>query len=227
VAKYILSGDARDIPLAASMLLAMEQMFEQYKSEGGGGSSRPLPSYVRGQIYIKLYFEGLIINTTTRHRVEKLFRLVNDNPKTIGLNRLKLLAERTKDKFNNFSFKTGVHSYTYNSPEQGFNRVFSFFDSLTEAKRLFEQLLDITELSPDWKKLSHSSVPEPGGRFIDPPEKVTQANTLIRVERERPAANVKFKRAVIKFPHVRYEVDLVTDTGSTLSSLDFLKAYQD
>lgn len=226
MAKYILAGDARDIPLAASMLLAIEQMFEQYKSEGGG-TSRPIPSYVQGYIYIKIYFEGIIVNTALRHRVEKSFRLMNDNPKTISLDRLKLLAERTKTKFDSLSFKTGITAWTYNVPEHGFNRVWGFYDSIAEAKKLYEQLLDIDGHSPDWKKLTFSGVAEPGSRFSEPPEKVTQANTLIRVERERPVANMKFKRAAIKFPHIRHEIDLVTDAGSTLSSLDFLKPYQD
>lgn len=226
MAKYILTGDARDIPLAASMLLAMEQMFQEYKSEGGG-SSRPLPSYVQTQIYIKLYFEGIIANTVVRHRVEKSFRLMSDNPKTINLNRLKLLAQRTKSQFDSFSFKTGTHSYTYNSPEQGFNFTWGFFESLTEAKRLFGQMLDIDSMSPKWERLSHSSIPEPGSRFSEPPDKVPQAGQLIRVERERPVANVKFKRAGIKFPHIQKEIDLVTSTGSTLDSLEFLQPYQD
>ena len=208
------------------MLLAMEQMFEQYKSEGGG-TSRPIPSYVRGQIYIKLYFDGVIQNTALNHRVEKSFRLMNDNPKTISLDRLKLLAQRTKTKFDALTFTSGIHSYTYNSPEQGFHRAWGFFNSLADAKKLFEQMLDIDSMSPQWERLSHSSVPEPGTRFSDPPEKVSQANTLIRTERERPVASMKFKRAAIKFPHVRREIDLVTDTGGVLSSLDFLKPYQD
>jgi hypothetical protein len=189
-------------------------------------SSKPLPSYVKGQCYIKLYFEGIVINTTSSHYVEKSMRLPYENPRTISLERLKALATNTKNKFWGFTFRTGVHTYTYNNPEQGFNVSWGYFESITDAKKLYEQMLDIVGLSPDWRQLSHSNIPEPGDRFSGIPEKVPQANILIKTDRERPVAKMKFRRAAFKFPHIRYELDFVTESGKVFDSLDVLSAYQ-
>lgn len=222
--KYLFSGTPQQLTEILPMAELIYQFLQDFKVSGE--SSRPLPAYVQGTIYIKLHFYGRIQNTRFEHRVEKRIRLIKDNPATITLDRIMALGNRTKQKFDNFSFTTGQKNYTYNSPEQGFNYVWGSFRDRTEAKRLFEQMLDINNLSPDWSRLTTSLVEEPGERFREPPPKVTQANTLIRIERERPTALVKFERASIKFPHVKNEVDLVYG-NQVLSDLNFLKAYQD
>jgi hypothetical protein len=209
------------------MYICFKEIEEQIKAiKGGGGTSRPLPVDVKGKLILRLYFEGLILNTKDLHKVEKSFRLMKDDPRTISLERIRQLGERTKSKFTNFSFTTGHTSYTYNVPEQGFNRIWGFFRDRTQAKRLYEQMLDIDSYSPNWQRLSTSIVEEPGDRFAEPANKVLQANVSIRSERERPIANVHFTRASLRFPHLRDEVDLVDRDGNVLSSLLFLQAYQ-
>lgn len=223
--KYLFSGTPQQLTEILPMAELMYQFLQDFQSSGG--SSSPRRADVNDKIYIKVYFEGRIQNTHLEHKVEKSFRLMHDDPKTISLERIMLLGNRTKQKFNNFSFTTGQRTYTYNNSTQGFNFSWGYFKDRSEAKRLFEQLLDIDSLSPTWERLTTSFIEEPGDRFNEPPPKAVQANTLIRLERERPTALVKFKRATIKFPKVRKEVDLVDENLHILDNLDFLKQYQD
>lgn len=196
------------LPFAEFMYVALKDL-----EATGGGSTRPIPSDIKGKIYIKLYFKGIVTGTTATHSVEKTFRLMNDDPRTISSARLKTLAERTKSKFDNFTFTTGRDTYTYNCPEQGFSRIWGHFNSQSDAMRMFEQLLDIPQLSPEWKYLSKSSLVQPGDRFQEPPQKVLQGSQLIRSNRERPIAFMKFHKSTIKFPHIHQELSLVEPSG--------------
>jgi hypothetical protein len=87
-------------------------------------------------------------------------------------------------------------------------------------------MLDIINASPDWQKLSHTTIPMPGDRFSDLPDKVQQAGVLIRPDPERPIATMHFSHATIKFPHLRRETDLVQGRGKLLDSLDFVSKYE-
>lgn len=193
----------------------------------GGGNERPLPIYVKGKIYIKLHFKGLIRNTKADHRVEKSFRLMHDDPRTISESRLNALATTLHSKFLNFTFTTGHETYTYNDPEVGFSNIWGHFLDETQAKHLFEQMLDLINTSPDWEKLRVSKVVQPGDRFQDPPEIEVQANIPVRTDRERPIADVRFTKAVIKFPKIRKELDFVNEFGMSLSIVKQIQKYQE
>lgn len=223
--RVVLSGNQAFLRTAI-----MESINEYYnlknlevQAEGGGGSHRPLPSYVKGKMYLKLYFSGIIANTTAPHVVEKSFRLMKIDPTTVSLEALKALGQKTYTKFNNFSFQTGHESYTYNDPENGFNRIWGYFPNQTEAMKLYEAMLDLISVSPDWKRLTNSRVVQPGNRFSEPPDKVIQANVSVRSDRERPVSTQKFAKANIKFPHLRKETPLINEFGLILNSLDFLR----
>lgn len=206
-----LIGDSESLPDLVVLADVLVQLLKDV--QGGGGSSRPLPTDVKGHIYLKLYFDGKMVGTAKQHRVEKSFRLMKDDPRTISEARLKLLADRIKSKFRNFTFTTGLRSYTYNVPEQGFNRIWGYFNSEADARKLYGQMLEIDAMRPDWKKFSCSFVPSPGDRFAPTPDKVKTANVLVRAEAERPVALMKFHKAHIKFPHIRKELLLVDEFG--------------
>jgi hypothetical protein len=222
---FVVSGTPEQLAILLPLLEAQYQFFKNLDLPAGGNNSNPLPSDVKGKIYIKLHFKGTIQGTTARHQIEKSFRLMRDDPRTISLQRLTFLASLAKEKFNSFTFTTGHNTYTYNNPEQGFNRVWGHFNSEVDARKLFEQMLDIPQLSPDWRRLSKSVLVEPGNRFQEPPEKITQAGILIRTDRERPIATMKFTHATIKFPHIRVEIDLVDRFGNLLNTLKPLEQY--
>lgn len=203
------------------------QLLAQHYDQGGeveatgGGSYRPLPYYVKGKIIITVHFEGIVQNSITSHKVEKSFRLVNEDPATISQSKIAEIARLVHSKFfgSQVHFTTGRDAYCYNHPEQGFNRVWGFFASTTDAKRCFEQLLDIPKLSPDWKRLTRSTVVEPGDRFQEPPERIMQFGQSIRSSSERPIAPMKFKRANIKFPAFKRAIELVKSNGAFLTGV--------
>lgn len=209
--KFTIAGTPEQIAAQLPILQALYLAVKDLEAKGGGGTSRPLPSDVVGKIFIKLSFKGIIRGTIKNHIVEKTFRLMKDDPKTISRDKIKYYGDRIKTKFNNFTFITGHETYTYNDPVNGFNRIWGHFLDQANGVKLYEQMLDIIPVSPNWKKLTCSKVVQPGDRFQDPPDKVMQAGVSIRTERERPVADMKFYRATIKFPHVRDELLLVDE----------------
>lgn len=218
--RIILSGNEAFLKTAMTEAIANYQLNKNSEVEvtGGGSGYQKLPTYVRGKISVTLIFKGYIDNTTTYHIIEKSLYLMDDDPRTISQARIAAVAEKTYQKFFNprFTFRTGHDSYCYNDVDQGFNRVWGFFGSQVDAKRLFEQMLDINGLSPRWNRLTRSTVVEPGDRFQEPPEKVMQANQIIEACRERPLATVKFNNATIKFPKARKSLQLVKNNGQVL-----------
>ena len=215
--------------LKTLIVTLLQEYGKTVEATGSGGSYQRLPSYVKGRCFVKVSFIGKIQNTQDDHRVEKSFRLVKPehSPDVIDLAKIKAIASNVHSKFDNFSFTTGQKTYTYNNPEQGFNRVWGHFSNETESMRLFEQLLDIQGFSPDWKRLSESRIVQPGDRFQEPPEKVVQAGYNIRTERERPIALMKFDKAYIKFPHVREEILIANQFGVVITNLNVLQKRTD
>lgn len=225
--KFTIAGSPEQVTLLLPILEAMYLGFKELEVNGGGGTSRPLPSDVVGKIFIKLSFKGLIRGTIKNHLVEKSFRLMKDDPKSISREKIKYYAERIKSKFDNFTFVTGHETYTYNDPANGFNRIWGHFIDQANGIKLYEQMLDIIPVSPNWNKLTRSTVVQPGDRFQEPPDKVLQAGVSIRASRERPIANMKFYRATIKFPHVRDELLLVDEFLGIHDPVAKLATYQD
>lgn len=224
--KFVFSGSPEQLQVLLPFAEMMWQMLQNVQATGGG-TSRPLPNDVVGKIFIRLSFKGMIRGTTKNHVVEKSFRLMHDDPRTITKEKIKYYGERIKEKFDNFTFVTGHETYTYNDPANGFNRIWGHFLNQSDGMRLYEQMLDITSQSPNWKRLYKSTVVEPGDRFQDPPEKVMQANVSIRSRRERPIADMKFYRATIKFPHIGDELLLVDELLGVHDPVAKLINYED
>ena len=192
----------------------------------GGGNSQRLPVSVTGQCFVKLRFYGRS-QQGKQHFVYKSFRWVKANPQTINQQSLTLLGNTIKSKFDNLKFTTGHEAFTYNRPDQGFNRVWGFFKDRNEAMRLFERLIDLQGFKPDWKRLTKSSVVQPGNRFRSPAPKIQQAGISIRAQEERPIATIAFNGAFIKFPHIKEEGTLVDSRGRIIDIAKFLASYQD
>ena len=218
---FIITGSVSEIKQGLALVKIFEQLLQKLDLPSGSGGSRAIPNYAMNKCLVTVYFKGYIANINKEHYVDKSFRWMSKDPATLTLNDLRTLGTAILNKFDSFSFTTGVNAYTYNSIPQGFNRVWGYFASITDAQRLFEQLLDLQGMSPEWERLSHSTVPLPGRRFNEPPEKVTQAGLLIRSQRERPTCLMKFYKAGIKFPHWPKEVVLVSKYGQVITKLPF------
>ena len=128
---------------------------------------------------------------------------------------LKQLALAIKTKFAKplFYFDKGKKIGMYNSPLQGFNFVWSEFKDETNARKVFEQVLDLIEKSPDWECLSISSSVLPAKAYPDLPNKVTVLGEQVREPRKRPMGRVYFKHAFITIPPKKTPVYLVDVTG--------------
>lgn len=224
--KFTVTGSPEQVALILPILEAMYLGFKELEVSGSAISRIP-PTYARSYCYLKIYFIGTIQNTNKTHRAEKRFRLVNDNPRTVTLERLKEIANKVWTEFNNFSFTTGHDIYCYNDPVIGFHRLFGYFLSMTDAQALFGKLLDVIGQPPEWERLSKSTVPIPGDRFSSLPDKISQAGVLIRPDQERPIALMKFDKCTIKFPHLKAEANMVTRYGGIINSLSFLDSYKD
>lgn len=83
-----------------------------------------------------------------------------------------IIANKIKQKFANpvFQVKKGNMPYGYNDPT-GALQTTLWVESLAEAKRVVESLLDIVGASPDWKKLKPLAPAEGGVSLI--PEKIS------------------------------------------------------
>lgn len=218
---FLASGNIPEIKAQLMNYKFIEKILSRLEVDSGSSSPRPYPSFVRGLAYIKVMFKGTIAGTDISHRSEKLFRLMKDDPRTISLQRIQQLAERIKNKFNNFTYTTGVECYTYNNPDQGFNRCWDYYQSQAEAQKLIEQVLDIDGYFPDWRRFTKSVVPIPGDRFAEVPDKVLQANVFVRLERERPTALMSFHKARMKLPHIKREFDIVDKNLDIIEELPF------
>lgn len=202
----------------------------QLKNVGGGSSSssegKNYPIGQKGKIMIRIIFKG---NSTTnkRHVVEKGFRLMNDDPRTISQDRIKAIGTSIASKFNNFTFSTGRTTYTYNDPENGFSNVWGYFNSQADAQRLFEQMLDIVGKSPDWNLLSSSSYPVPGDRYQDPGNKTQQIGVLVREPVQRPIAIMSMEKSMIKFPKITKWQNLTNSSALAMTNFSWLSQYQD
>lgn len=216
----IITGSNSEIRQSLALIKTFEGLIKSLGIEPSS-NARPIPNYANNKCLVTLKFKGIITGKTIEHYVESSFRWVKVDAKTVTLDQIKTLATTIKSKFDNLTFTTGRSAYCYNSIDQGFNRSWGYFNSLSDAQRLFEQMLDLQGFSPEWERLSCSTLPVPGSRFNDPPEKVQQAGILIRSERERPIAVMKFYNAVIKFPHYPKQITLVDRNLQTIQKLPF------
>lgn len=221
VPDFTITGNVSEIKQGLALVKIFEQLLNKLDISGGGASPRAIPNYATNKCLVTVYFKGRIQNVNKEHYVDKSFRWVKKDPKTVTLQELIALSTAIKNKFDNFTFFTGSQTYTYNYPEQGFYKIWGHFASLQDAQRVFESMLDLQNHSPEWERLTHSSVPLPGSRFNEPPEKVQVAGQLIRSRRERPVASMKFYKADIVFPQYLKPVSLVDKNGNVISKLPF------
>lgn len=222
-AKYILSGDARDIPLAASMLLAMEQMFEQYKVSGGNGGSNPkeLAPKRRGKIRVFINFlEPLAEVDPDFNPVpgEFSFRLMNDDPKTITLARLQAIATKIKEKFNNFVWRKGKVMCSYTDWDKGYQFQILAIDGV-EGKRVIDQALEIQGHSFEAEYYNVNTNWSPTTRYPVLPDKTLVAGESVREDRQRPIANVRLIGAEVRFPRIRRGVSILDSSLQVIQEL--------
>lgn len=166
--------------------------FEQDKKD--------LTEEFRSLIHAQISFRWL------KHPIDK----IRNDEKT-----LKQLALVIKNKFAKplFYFDKGKKVGMYNSPEQGFNFVWSEFKDEENARKTFEQVLDVLGKSPDWECLIMSGSVLPTKAYPDLPKKVSILGEQVREPRKRPLGRVYFKHASISIPPKKTPIYLIDVTG--------------
>ena len=92
--EFIVYGSEEMLKPLILELLAQHYALQDLNVDAqGGGSTRPLPYFVKGKIIISIHFEGIITGTIANHKVEKSFRLINDDPATITQFRIAVQVE--------------------------------------------------------------------------------------------------------------------------------------
>lgn len=224
MAKYILVGNAREVATATSMLLAMEQMFQAYKSAGGNGGSRDTDFKPKrsGKIKVRLNFvEPLSDVDADFYPVpgEISFRLMNDDPKTISLSRIQAIATKIKEKFNNFTWRKGKAMCSYTYWEQGYQLQVLAIDG-NEGRRIVDQVLEIQGHSFEAESFNVNTSWSPTTRYPVLPDKALIAGELIREDRQRPIANVKFISAEIFFPRIRRGIPILDESMQIIRKIE-------
>lgn len=221
--KFTVAGSPEQVALILPILQAMYLGFKELEVSGGGGRESEFAPKRRGKIKVKLLFNG-VTDLGKRKSVEIGFRLMNDDPRTITLDRLKYLGQRIHFKFNNWSHQTGKKMVTYADWDKGYQFQLRV-PSIAEGQRIIESVLDIQSHSPEWEYLYLNGAVNENERYKDIPDKVQLAGLLVRPNTQRARAVVKFSTAYIKFPHIQNYEKLCDKEGNVIKSLDFLKAY--
>lgn len=225
---YLLTGDANIVKPLTMHLLATLERFEELEQRVelivdllAELRNRRSQGEVKKYPKITLYFEqrkkdvteeysspvqGQISFRWMKYTLEK----VRNDEKA-----LKEMALLIKNKFAKplFWFDKGKKVGMYNSPAHGLNWVWSEFKDEENARKVFEQVLDLQKKSPDWECLNISSSVLPTKAYPERPDKVMVLGKQVRELRKRPVARVFFKRASIMLPPKKEPVCLIDVTG--------------
>ncbi len=234
---YLLTGDASIVKPLTMHLLATLERFEELEQRVelivdllAEIRSRRSKEEVKKYPKITLYFEQkkkdiieefpspICAQISFRWMKYTLEKIRNDEKA------LKEMALLIKNKFAKplFYFEKGKKVGMYNSPSQGFNWVWSEFKDEENARKVFEQMLDLQKKSPDWECLNMSGSVLPVKAYPEKPNKVTVLGEPVRQNRRRPMGRVYFKRAFITLPPRKKPVCFIDVTGKNNDALVYL-----
>lgn len=164
---------------------------------------------------VRLYFcEGVedVEEGFTPVEAEVTFRLVRETSATITPGEAKSIATRIKTNFasgNGFTWKKGKEKWLYFDAALGYDfRLLAFSEA--EARKVIEQVLDISNHTPDWDNLGVATKKK---TFPTMPGTHTVYGKSRRKPRERPTATVRFRYAELKVWGLPNDITLVDRTG--------------
>jgi hypothetical protein len=102
---------------------------------------------------------------------ELSFRIISETSQSMTESEARVMANKIKSLFctgTGFRLHKGRTKCVYREPARGYQFSVNAF-SLTEGKRLIEQVLDIQGHSPDWKCLIHSQLDQSPMSDLDMP----------------------------------------------------------
>jgi len=127
------------------------------------------------------------------------FRLMNQEDATLSMTEALTYAQRVKTNFGaggGFVWRKGKQMVTYTDWNKGYQLQLLCRDR-AEGRRVIEQVLDIQQHTPDWKKMNKTENEEPAERYPTIPPPVHVMGKSEQGQRERPIADVRFRSAIL------------------------------
>lgn len=143
------------------------------------------------------------------------FRLMHEDATTLTMSEVTNYANKIKTLFasgTGFIWKKGKIMGTYTDMDKGYKLQILARDR-NEVKRVVEQVLDIQNHSPEWKRLKFNENDEPTLAYPTLPETKNILGKNYRMPRYRPIADVRFKYSLIHVHGRPQPIVLVDRTG--------------
>lgn len=205
VDKIILAGKQSELEALIPQIIAIKQMLDQFQSSQETRLDPVAPERAFKPMVL-LHFIQDSTKVQEEYRPvegEISFRLmdVNFSPSTPGqqvaeMPQVIALAKRIKSLFAKppFIWKKGKEMVSYTDWEQGYQFQVACLNKVA-GKALIEQVLDIRGRSPDWENANHITSEAPDKRYPIIPDKRIILGQSVKMPRQRPVADVIFRRA--------------------------------
>lgn len=155
---------------------------------------------------------------STRGRAQISFRLMDKTNDSISQAEIVSLANKIKAKFLNpiFKFTKGKEYYRYNDFKLG-KPLRCWALNQTEAKKLFEQTLDLINESPDAEKIIKRTTLNLAKTYDDTPRSRIVLGKSQQFDKLRPIVEVEFNSAYLHMEGLRKPIYLVDRSYKRLS----------
>jgi hypothetical protein len=177
----------------------------------------PTPSYQEARRFkpqIQLYFQedyGDIEPGYAPVTAEISFRLMNETHETLVESEARVLANKIETLFasgSGYTWQKGKVQCTYTDQQRGY-ALRLLARNKAEGRRVIEQILDIQNHTPDWKKMNVSENEDATSAYPTIPDRELIFGKSRRLPRQRPIATVRFQYALLHVWGMPHPVVLV------------------
>ncbi|NES18336.1 MAG: hypothetical protein F6K41_05250 [Symploca sp. SIO3E6] len=165
-------------------------------------------SSVKDRPRVVLYFYRYDPSKNRTYTAELSYRLVNETIEGMTFDKMKVIAQKIKTKFENFEFTKGKKKLQYSDWPNGYCNSSVLCETVEEGTRVFEQFLDLQGMSIDETKLSEIKDSNPTGKYPENPSNITVAGKTEEGKELRPITKVKYVHSQIFLGNLaRYTLD--------------------
>lgn len=201
---FILTGKEEDLESQIVQFAAIHQLLKKFNSpQCFGIPVEDIDSSFRYRPHVYLFFkqpEKEVVGNYSAVKAEISFRLMSYQSETITQANIEALSNRVKTLFggaSEFFFNKGKNYYSYIDKAKGY-KMQVLCSNENEARKVFEQVLDVQNHSPDWKNFYISSNGQPAQKWDDTPGSTIILSKSHKKPRRRPLAKVVFQSAWLK-----------------------------
>lgn len=218
--EIILSGSEETLKPIITLLVAMNQMLKARQSGSGSSGKGSVKRTHKPQIL--LYFKQEGVNLHNAIEGEISFRIMELSSTTITQQQVKSVAAIIKRKFasgTGFVWNKGKILYSYTDWDRGYQ--FQLLcPSISEAKRIVEQVLDIRGFSPDWELLNIVTNADPTKAYPVKSKKQVILGKSVPLPNRRPSAKVVFQHALLNLHGLPDPICLVDRSNQFLNPIE-------